>query len=721
MEKTTLDSWTKNITVLLPVLIGIGIAGYYLFQDYHPANEEVEGEIQREVVGEILFSENNVKRQFGNDVMWDAIATKTSVYNKDSIRTGKDSTTAIKLTDNSVIELGENSLIVLDKSQQSLGINFKAGDILAKSSSTGLDIKIKDSVLRGAGSELKIKAGADSQSSIEVARGRVILTDKNKKQTELNQTEQAGLSTDGLGAISKISVVLKNPEHKTQVQSNRDELRHPFTWEVLRAELKEEQFEISKTKLFKPESTKIFKAHQAINATLTQGVQFWRVGWKDKGQMYFTETRQITVGHDKRLELTYPENETRFDLEPEENQLEMQWRSQIPVKIYVLEIAASSDFKSIALTRSLADTKAFVKDLPPQVYYWRVRAFGDKNAELAVSPVSSFTLKVRLPKLPELIKPVHEQDWETSEPIEFNWKKMENASEYRISITRDFEQREIVKTKVVSANSFSWSWTTPSHYYWSVKAIGTKQSTIAASEIRRVNIKPKARASAFMLIYPKLKGEVIRDQSENPEPILFQWQITRPLPGPTTIILSKNIEFKDAVKQDNLTKLSVPIRLKSLGIYYWKLTSSQAKDAGKTAEQSKDLKEESSEVGTFTLKLSSNSLAPVLIEPVNKANVEYEEKDVAVKFVWKPLVPSSQYHIVVERVDIKSGQRVTVVDRVVKELTFLSPPLAEGTYVWSVSGMDEQGLETSTSRASEFNIIPQVLMEPPKLNAPVIK
>jgi hypothetical protein len=717
--------------VLLPVIIGIGIASYYLFQDYHPVADEDAAEISREVVGEILFVENNVKRQLGNDVMWDSIAVKMPVYSNDSIRTGKDSTTAIKLTDNTVIEVGENSLIVLDKSQQTLGVNFKAGDILAKNTSQGIEIKVKDSVVKGAGAELKIKTGPDAQASIEVAKGKAVVTDKNKKRTEINQAEQAGFSDNGLEQVSKIAVVLRTPEHRSQIQSNRDDVKHPFTWEVLRADLKEEQLEISKTKFFKPENTKTYKAHQAINANLTQGLQFWRVGWMDKGHMLYTEPRQITVGQDKRIELIYPENETRFDFEPEENQIEMQWKSQIPVKVHVLEVSSSNDFKNIAFTRTLSDVKALVKDLGPHVYYWRVRAYGDKNDELAISPVSSFTLKVRLPKLPELAKPIHEFDWETPEPVDFGWKKMEKALEYRITISRDEDQKEVVKTKIVPATNFLWPWSTAGHYYWSVKAIGQKSTTIGASEIRRINIKPKAKSSAYLLIYPKQKGEVIRDQTDNPEPILFQWQTTRSLPGPSTIILAKNPEFKDAVKQDGITKLSVPVRLKTLGTYYWKLMSPSPEknapadknvSAGAEADKNVDRKtEETSEVGTFTLKLSSSSLAPVLIDPANKAKIEFEAKDVAVKFTWKPMVPSAQYHIVTERVDVKTGQRVTVVDRVVKTLEFTSAPLTEGTYVWSVSGMDEQGLETSTSRAGEFYVVPEELMEAPKLNAPVVK
>src|SRR4051812_22913726 len=97
--------------------------------DYHPVPSDEEAATQRETVGEIIYADNNVKRQLGNDVMWNSIERKETVYNKDSIRTAKDSGVGVRLTDGTVIEIGENSLIVLDKTQQNLSVNFKAGDL----------------------------------------------------------------------------------------------------------------------------------------------------------------------------------------------------------------------------------------------------------------------------------------------------------------------------------------------------------------------------------------------------------------------------------------------------------------------------------------------------------------------------------------------------------------------------------------------------------------
>src|SRR5689334_13015449 len=115
--------------ILMVVIIITGGAAYYLYKDYHKAPDFDQATANREVIGEVVSAENNVKRQFNQDLLWNNIEKKEPIYNQDSIRTGKDSSTVLKLMDNTVIEVSENSLIVLDRTQNNFDINFKAGQV----------------------------------------------------------------------------------------------------------------------------------------------------------------------------------------------------------------------------------------------------------------------------------------------------------------------------------------------------------------------------------------------------------------------------------------------------------------------------------------------------------------------------------------------------------------------------------------------------------------
>jgi hypothetical protein len=700
----------KNILFIFPILIGIGVASYYLYLDYHPRAGSGEDEIEREIVGEILFTENNVKRQLGDDVMWNAIERKTPVYSRDSIRTGEDSAVGIKLADSTMIEVAENSLIVLDKSMQNLSINFKAGDITTKNVGKEFEVKVKDSVVRGAGADMKLRTGPDSKTSIEVAKGKATVTGKDLKSFELNQAERIGFDESGVSAVSKIAVVLRTPENKSKIQSNLPNVAQAFTWEVTRPDVRQEQLDISLNSRFTPDTTRSYRGHQAITASLSQGTYFWRVGWSDKGKTVYSDVRQLTIGRDSRLELVYPESGSSFTVEPQENSVDLQWNCAIPVKAFVAEISATADFRNIVYNRTLAETKLTVRDLPSKNYYWRVRAFGEKNEELAVSPVHTFNFKIKLPMLPELVKPAADAVWDSANPVELAWKKIEKAVEYRLTISHDPEQKDIVKTLTMNGVAYSWRWQTQGIYYWGVKAVGAKSLPIGQSETRKLVLRTKQLGPPFLLLNPKEKSEVLRDMSEDPEPVLFQWQILRPLPGPVSLVVSQTEDFKEPIRMDNLTLVSQSVKLKKPGIYFWKLVSTGA-----------DLKsQETSQTSSFNLKIASAAQAPQPIEPGNKEVLEITEP-APVKFSWNPVAGVAQYHIVVQRLDPRTGDKIPVMDRLLKEPTVTSGNLVEGIYIWTLSTMDAQGQEGVTSRPYEFTLAIPEQMAPPKLNAPVIK
>jgi hypothetical protein len=522
--------------------------------------------------------------------------------------------------------------------------------------------------------------------------------------------------------VSAIAVYLKSPVDKVKVRATGIETPQAFTWVVTNEQIKEETLEISKTSAFKTEEKKIYKAHQAATAPLVTGPAFWRVGWIDKGKTLYTEARQITIEKDTRLELTFPENNTRFDLEPEEAHIEFQWRSQVPAKVYLVEVATTPDFKKLVQSQSVSGQAWTLKEISSGSYFWRVRAFGDSNQELAASASQNFTIKIKLPKLPELLKPSADILWEENTPIEFGWKKMEKAVQYRLTISKDPNQKEIVKTQNQSADQATWAWKNQGSFYWSVTALDKRGIPIGQSDIRLVNIKLRAKLPAFILVAPKPKAEVLREMSDNTEPVLFQWQTTRQLPGPVTLVLSTKEDFSEPLVKEGITQLSQPLQLNKAGTYYWKLLS---RSADKT-------KEEKSESSVFILKGSKAGLVPIPIEPGPKENIEVYDPT-PVKFSWKPVAGVTQYHLVVERrtapqADPAGGthqndaaQAIPIIDRIVKETTFTSTALQDAQYTWRVSALDSDGQEGPPCRTREFRVILREEMAAPKLKAPVIK
>jgi hypothetical protein len=720
------DQSLKNLLVLLPVLVGIGLASYFLYNDYHSRLAVEDASISREIIGEMIRTENNVKRQVDNDVLWNSIQQKTPIYNRDSIRTGSNSTASIKLIDNTIIDVNESSLIVLDKTQQNLNLRFKAGDIAMKNSGSRLEIDVNNSIIKGAGADINIKTSDNGgKANIQVSKGKATVTDKNKKTAQVNQSEEASLIDDDLQEVNQIAVILKSPETKTQIMTSKGTYRQAFTWEVLQTNLKAEQFEISKSNLFKPgASTKIFRAHQAVSPELSVGTYYWRVGWQvgkpPAVKTRYSENRQLIIGSDAKLDLLFPEDESAFDFADGENTIDFQWKCQIPAKAFVVEVAIASNFRKIAFTKTLASSLETIKDLPSGSYFWRVRAFGERNEAIAESATRTFSVHSKMSLLPELIKPEENATGDSLEPIEFSWKKMELAAEYRLIISHDLLQKEIVKTKTVQITNLSSPPPPQGIYYWSVRALNQKLAVAGQSEVRRINFRPKSKSQAFVLTLPKEKSTLSRESNDvGLEPVLFQWQITKTLPGPVSLLLSQTSDFKEVIRLDGITQLSASQTLAKSGVYFWKLISQ-----GQTTSGPSSSSIEESETASFTLRVANQFAAPTLIEPADGSSIELataESPSQIVKFSWTPMPTAFQYHVIVERIDPKKPEPVTVIDRVMKDWTLTSQPLVPGNYSWSVSSMTSDGSDGGQSKPFKFNVVPPIEMEAPQLNAPVVK
>jgi len=414
------------------------------------------------------------------------------------------------------------------------------------------------------------------------------------------------------------------------------------------------------------------------------------------------------------INLNKPENGAVFNFEAENNTIDFSWSTNFNAKFFVIEVSTTSDFKKIVESRTVNSNKATIKDLKPQGYFWKVKVFGNKNEQVAISKSNAFNLKVKMQPLPELITPAAEITWSTPSPIEFSWKKMQNALKYRIAIYNDLSQHSEVKSLITEKTSFMWNWQNPKSYYWSVKGLNSKGNVISRSEIRHLNIAgaTKDKSPTFVIISPKDDTEVVRDLTgETPEAVNFQWRVTKPLPGPLSLIISSDPEFTNPLTLKNVTKSLVTVPLKKEGIYYWNL-SSQSED-GKALELS--------HVTTFILKSKEGFGPPFRIEPANETKIESTDSK-PMKFIWKPSKNAIRYHFVLKKADPKTNAYFIMFEKTLEETTLTTDPLETGSYSWNVYAIDAKEKEVGSDHDFVFGINATIIqMEPPKLKEPVIK
>ena len=196
----------------------------------------------------------------------------------------------------------------------------------------------------------------------------------------------------------------------------------------------------------------------------------------------------------------------------------------------------------IILTKQLSDSKFKAPALKTGRYYWRVRSFGDANEVTATSNVRHLAWATKKWLALELLKPSNSQSVDSALSTVFTWMKYPDATEYRFILSKDPEQKEILKTKTL-ADLKTREDVSPGPAYWSVRAMDPERGILAKSEVRKITGSLKADAPYFSLKNPQAKETVMRDMSQEPEPVLFQWQILKTLPGPTTLFLSSTETF----------------------------------------------------------------------------------------------------------------------------------------------------------------------------------
>ena len=76
LGKGILGKTTTNLIIIFPVLAGVCLAGLLLFKDFHSSPSKSADITDRELIGEVVYTDSNVKRQFTGDMMWDTIEKK---------------------------------------------------------------------------------------------------------------------------------------------------------------------------------------------------------------------------------------------------------------------------------------------------------------------------------------------------------------------------------------------------------------------------------------------------------------------------------------------------------------------------------------------------------------------------------------------------------------------------------------------------------------------
>ncbi|CAM5998646.1 unnamed protein product [Sphagnum balticum] len=699
-------------------------AGYLLYRDYTAVPPKVESLTPTKVgVGHVDSVEGEGHRQDEAQGTWGFVTVGAQIYAQDSLRTGgQASALAVRLNDGSRFVLtsnaGQGSLVTFEAPNT---VDVKLGDVVFNELKPGAVIydRLASVVSTGANSSVvRVLLEVDGQSEVQVLKGQVAITDRNKQFLRLTQGFAGYLNNGVISQSAKLAVFVKAPEPNDQIHSNLSAMNLAFTWDVNDPSIHDDRLQISKSDLFS-DVTEV-RGHGAASSSVNQGATvFWRVAWISKGVLNHTETRKITFEGDNRVELKTPENEKILELKPEENQVDFTWStSLVNPKFFKLEVSTTPDFIKLLSSQTTKDLAVSLKGLQSQKYFWRVTAYGEKNETLSTSMTKSFTLNSKVPAVPELITPATDTSWST-ETIEFVWKKLENATQYRLSFYKDLALTTPVDTKTVSVTRIKWKpkEDSGSTYYWVVRALNRNGTVIGQSETRDFTIKPNPidktpKVEVPLPLSPLSKQALTFSE---PKPQALSWKEVQGA-SQYHIILKKMDEKPSPLvimdtMQSETTLTSIAL---NEGSYSWTIA----------AVDSENHEGQRSAPFLFTVKILHANPSPTpaptaTAAPTPETSATPEPlppkamdapKGRDVSFSWEAIPGAVSYEIQIA--DLEDFEKPLIENKV--ETLSLTASLKPKKYFFRVRGIDDKGVVGPWSPNSTLSVAPAI----PELKLP---
>ncbi|MCZ8239219.1 MAG: FecR domain-containing protein [Leptospiraceae bacterium] len=210
-QQKSILGWMKEWRVAI-ILVSNSIIFLTLF--YFDVNKSTDFG-SREIIGDINFKYNTVKRKFEHQVVWSDLDMNSIISLRDSILTEANSNAVIHLKDGTEIHLEPESMVILDISDALKRIEFSNGsmNILKKNNSDSdedaLTIRTDSGSIEFKNADVKLSKLVNQNLNIGVARGDVKATIGDE---EYDLKENDNLNFEGNTAkITSKKVSILNP------------------------------------------------------------------------------------------------------------------------------------------------------------------------------------------------------------------------------------------------------------------------------------------------------------------------------------------------------------------------------------------------------------------------------------------------------------------------------------------------------------------------------
>ena len=325
----------KDITVAVICLVLAAVGAYFLYLDLNDLGQLGSGE----ALAQVEKCEAEVKRRAAMSFSWAHVTPEENLFLKDSLQTGANSAAVIHLASGDTLELGENSLIVMDNESE-LSLQFLRG--------TG--------ILRNAKSEKKLNVSREGKTNVEELPVRLLLP--------------ASLSREFIQGEGTKTIL--------------------FTWAQSKTTLEESTtLQVSSDKNFPAQLTQNFNspAHQN-SLNLGPGQYYWRVLLNTTHRV--SAVRRLWISRVDSPLLVWPALDQVIEDTSAEASTQLRWVNvkaeednypENTSEVHELEISSHSDFSKIEISTRIALVNgiARISHLSNGRWFWRILSTYDKR------------------------------------------------------------------------------------------------------------------------------------------------------------------------------------------------------------------------------------------------------------------------------------------------------------------------------------------------------
>jgi len=351
-----------------------------------------------EVIGNIYFKVNDVRRRLDGDGVWDKVKSGTKIHYNDSIFTSAKSNAEIKFTDNTEIDVEEQSLVVIQKEEKIGDIVYQTikivrGQVNARILTRGklkVGIKIKihgvEAIIHDTNTLIQIKIGKDKKAKIQVLEGKADLIRKGKI-VKLVKNQFSILSEKGeISAPKKVELHLLKPGRNKKLYIN-NVINLQFKWKDDKNE--EVMFELADDINFENIIYEEIISNSKIEISkLEPNKYFWRISKFDPvtSEKIISEERKISVIRKVKPKLVVPLPGQTLAYSKDFLAIKkgnfLKWTATDDMKKFRI-IVATAGGKNV-LKEVLSENKFDISNLPPGNYKWVVEILDDRTNKFII-------------------------------------------------------------------------------------------------------------------------------------------------------------------------------------------------------------------------------------------------------------------------------------------------------------------------------------------------